>query len=290
MNECVDFTEEEISNFEKLDLNNNVFNNESRLFKIRINDQIKVLKQFLYCDWDNKRLTTINTLIKNKDSFDERFIIPEKIALYGDEMMGYIMRYVDNYNLSDVLKSNEFPISFKKDMLKQIGEILLYTDKIRKQNKELSDFYIGDLQTNNFMYDKHYKVLTVCDLDSCKISKKINYPSLYLNCNQYILFVGDKYPINCYGDNIINRNTDIYCYIMLILSFLYGDSVYKLGLSEYNKYLEHLINNGLSSELVDLFARIYSEDDNINPVDLIDAIPDDISKFHKSYCKFIRKN
>lgn len=286
MDVFMDISEDMLS--EKIKLSDNIINIESQLFRINIVNEIKVLKRFLVCDLDSK-IFTINTLIKNKDCFDERFIIPEKIALYGDEMMGYIMRYVDNYNLSYILNSNEYSISFKKDMLKQIGEILLYTDKIRKQNKELSNFYIGDLHTNNFMYDKHYNVLTVCDLDSCKISPEFNFPSLYLLTSPSLSFMS-KYPLDINGDNVINSNTDIFCYIILILNFLYGGNVQKMGSTDYYNYLEYLKKNGLSSELVDLFARIYSEDDNINPVDLIESIPDDISKFHKSYCKFIRKN
>ena len=286
MDVFMDIREDMLS--EKIKLSDNIINIESQLFRINIVNEIKVLKRFLVCDLDSK-IFTINTLIKNKDCFDERFIIPERVAYLDDFMVGYIMRYVDNYNLSYILNSNEYSISFKKDLLRQIGNILLYADKIRNQNKELSNFYIGDLHVNNFMYDKESKILTVCDLDSCKISPEFNFPSLYLLTSPSLSFMS-KYPLDINGDNVINSNTDIFCYIILILNFLYGGNVQKMGLTDYYNYLEHLINNGLSSELVNLFARIYSEDDNINPVGLIDAIPDDISKFHKSYCKFIRKN
>ena len=288
MDKNVNFTEEDIAKCEELYLNSSILNSEANLFKININGQDKVLKKFFNCDLDNK-LFTINKLIQNRDFFDERFVIPERVAYLDDFMVGYIMRYVDNYNLSDILNSNEYSISFKKDLLRQIGNILLYADKIRNQNKELSNFYIGDLHVNNFMYDKESKILTVCDLDSCKISPEFNFPSLYLLTSPSLSFMS-KYPLDINGDNVINSNTDIFCYIILILNFLYGGNVQKMGLTDYYNYLEYLKKNGLSSGLYTLFYKIYSEDDNINPVDLIDAIPDDISKFHKSYCKFIRKN
>lgn len=289
MDKNVNFTEEDIAKCEELYLNSSILNSEANLFKININGQDKVLKKFFNCDLDNK-LFTINKLIQNSDSFDERFIIPESAAYLDDFPVGYIMRYVNNYCLSTILNSNEFTIKFKKEMLKQIGKMLLDMDKIRNQSKDLSNFYIGDLHANNFIYDKDKRILTVCDLDSCKISREINYPSLYLIRNPNISFFGDKYPLNQYSDYIINYNTDIYCYIMLILNFLFGDRVYRLGKDVFDKYLEHLKSNGLSLELVDLFANIYSEEDNINPVDLIDDIPDDISRFHKSNCKLIGKN
>lgn len=269
---------------EKLKLSENIINTESELYKMQVNSEIKILKRFSHRDLDNK-IKTMSALIDNKDCFDEKFIIPETIALYDDEIIGYIMRYVDNYNLSDILNSNEFSISFKKDLLKQIGNILLYTDKIRKQNKELSNFYIGDLHTNNFMYDKERKILTVCDLDSCKVSRKFNFSSLYLKTAPNILFMTDKYPLDYNSENVINSNTDIFCYIILILNFLYGGNVQHLGKNDYEKYLEYLKSNGLSLELIDIFARIYDDCDNINPVYFIDRIPNDISKLNKRYFK-----
>lgn len=294
MNYYVELNEEQIDSKMSLESDSCILSYDSKIFFITIGDKLKVLKKFnenISYDFIQNKLLTIGLLIENADAFDERFILPEKVAFIYDDIVGYIMNYIDNYNLSKLLASNSLSTSEKKNLLKQAGNILLFTDELRKKNNKLKNFYIGDLNVFNFMYDKERKILTVGDLDSCCITIKVSFPSLYLKTSPNILFVGSKYPLDYNGENIPNRNTDIYCYIIMILNFLYGGETQRMSFYEYYNYLEYLKDNGMPLELIDIFARIYESQSNINPVDLIDAIPDDISKFHKNYCKLnVQKN
>lgn len=66
---------------------------------------------------------------------------------------------------------------------------------IRKYT-ELKDFYIGDIHEDNFLVDTEKQEIFVADLDSCKIA-----------------------------DYKVTEETDIYCYIIMILNYLYDGRV-----------------------------------------------------------------
>lgn len=286
-----EITDKEIESLRALNLGPDIVNCESSLFLIQIDNKTQLLKKFniniLYSELDNK-LLTIGSLMDTASAFDERFILPQKIATIDDDVIGYLMNYIDNYNLGDLLKDPSIATSRKKGWLKEVGNILQFTEKLRNKYPELSKFYIGDLHVNNFMYNKKTKCLNVGDLDSCRIGKNIPSASLYMSTNSKVFFASDKYPINRFGINIPNRNSDIYCYIIMILNFLYGGHVQKMNLKEYYDYLQYMKENGMSNELLDIFAKIYQPGDNINPVELIDNIPDDISKFNRQ--KYLLKS
>ena len=260
-------------------------NIEGYIIPIVVNGKKMVLKKFPNNSTClNNKVYTIEYLDRFRNLFDDRFILPSMLA-YDDDVVGYTMNYVDNVNLEKLLKSYNFSLNQKIGFLKEIGKILEYCKKIRKN----IPFFIGDLHVNNFIYNKSTKRINVCDLDSSKIGDNDPFCSRYLTCSRGMKNLDFKYLKND-KTYIPNENSDLFCYNMLILDFLYDGLVEFMTKEEFYDYLNyldrlHLINK----ELLDSFSRIYSDEDNINPYDLLDGISkESLEKAHNVTYQFTK--
>ena len=65
----------------------------------------------------------------------------------------------------------------------------------------------------------------------------------------------------------------IYCYAMLVIDFLYGARINYASQEEYFGYLEYLKSIGAPQELVDAWAKVYTNDNNVNFAPLLDSLP-----------------
>ena len=251
-------------------------NTESDIIPLYIGNEKKVLKKYLYCDELEDKIYTIEYLEKEKDKFDDRFILPEMLGV-NKIVIGYIMNYIENINLETLLADWNIPFSKKIECLKEIGNILEYCKHLRNNYHELSGFYIGDLQVNNFIYNIDTNKINICDLDSCKIGDNEPSSSKYLAWSKGIEKYSHKYP---HSDDVYipNENSDIYCYIMLIMNFLCNKHVELMEIDEFYKYLNYLDSlkwlgkRLFDKELIDIFSKIYTNEDNINPVHLVESI------------------
>ena len=74
----------------------------------------------------------------------------------------------------------------------------------------------------------------------------------------------------------------------MILNFISGvEYINQLAIEDYYSYLQKLRNLGFNQELVDIFGLIYTNQDNISPIQLLDSIPKELSK--ANYRGIIRK-
>lgn len=267
-----DLTHDQISQMTKMTFD--FLNVESFISKVNINNEEKILKQFYKLDncLQNK-IYTIKYLEKVKNYFDDRYILPEMLATVENTVIGYIMHFIQNVNLETILKDYDISMAKKKQYLKEVGLILDHCKCLRNKYNELSNFYIGDLHVNNFIYNKITKKINICDLDSSKIGNNDPFSSRYLSCSRGIKNLDKKYlrKDNTY---MPNENSDIYCYIIMILNFLYDGGVEFMNKDEYYEYLNYLESLKFNKELLDIFYRVYSLDDNVSPLGLIDSIPD----------------
>ncbi len=261
-------------NGRKLDLG--FINTESEIISIDFDKKMMIFKKFIYEDTINNKVYTLNHLDKNSNCFDERFIMPEYLAHYKDKVVGFIMNYVDGINFGTYLDDVGFPHQEKVKHLYEIGVLLEDLKKIRK-NPKLANFYIGDLQERNFILNKKTGKLNICDLDSCSIGNNSHSYSKYLCCSYGVDKFKNKYP-KVDDKYIPNINSDIYCYVILILNYLYYGYVEDMNISEYNQFLNYLDSlksfgkRLYSKEFLDVISKIYSNDDNINPYMLLDSI------------------
>lgn len=205
--------------------------------------------------------------------FPSNFVIPKFLVLLDNKDLYMAMDYVNGNNLGDVLKDKSINICDKKIYLSYIGNTLEEM-KCMRANPLLSDFCLGDLHEDNFIVsnDKLYTI----DLDDIKIDS-ISPVSSYLQVGTlFSYFHTDKYIVEEYNSYFVkykvDYNTDMYCYIMVILNFLYGDNVNNMNIKEFYCYLDYLDRLGINGSLLECFNSISSSDDNINPMNYIDSL------------------
>ena len=228
-----------------------------------------------YSSFDNK-VNTINYLLDNKDIINIDELVLPIVIFYLNRDTGDIVikeKFINNINFRYVLTSSLYSFSEKIEYFKQIGLIL---DKMKnvRDNTSIKDFYLCDLYTDNFILNIDTNRINVIDMDSCKINGNNNCSSYYLFDNNVIDSVKKykKKELSWFTEYEINENTDILCYIIMLISFISGCDINKIDINEFNNYMDYLVNVGLSNQLVSVLARIYSNDDNINPYLLLDEL------------------
>lgn len=288
----IKFSQSEVNAMATLNLGLST-NKESRILLFGSLFSRKILKKF-YIDNGPKfedKIIVINNLIKNRDKFDSRFILPQELAFVDGRTVGYVMDFVESKNLETLLNSNSVSNFQKILLLKEVGLLLEQCKKLRQKYKELSQFYIGDLHEGNFIYNKKTDRLNIVDLDGCRLQSSNPCIVKYLDTSKEIKELTKKYPRINDSVYIPNENSDIYCYIMMILNYLYQGNVQELSKSEYLNYLDYIYNLGIKQSLVDIFSKVYQEGNNENPFYLLETINDFIvpylnkMEYNKAYVK-----
>ena len=305
--ETISITKKRFESLKQYKLPNYVYNTEGTLYvlplKNRWNTQIKLLKRLYLTNgavFGNK-LQTINSLIDNRKEIDiEEIVFPEKIATVGSEIVGFIMPLIKSINLKTALMDDSISNERKIKYLKQIGIILEKMKNVREYTS-ITDFYINDLHESNFIIATDTDDLKVIDIDSCKINGNQIFNSKYLssksfinqiykyqknNATDYQYAYNDsgikyrkysdttyhKYSTNMEGRFIPDENTDLYCYMIVILNFLYGDDTGRFTLEEFYDYLSYLDIIGISKEFIDIFEKLTGGSPNENPYQLLDSL------------------
>lgn len=212
-------------------------------------------------------------LNRYKNLMPSNFVIPEFLVLLDNKDLYMAIDCINGNNLGDVLKDKNINIRDKKIYLSYIGNTLEEMRHMR-ENPLLSDFCLGDLHEDNFIVSN--KKLYTIDLDDIKIDS-ISPIVSYLQVGSLFSYLHtDKYIIEDYNPYFVkykvDYNTDMYCYIMVILNFLYGDNVNNMNINDFYCYLDYLYKIGIDSSLLECFNSISSSDDNINPMNYIDSL------------------
>ena len=279
----------------KLELHNSITSTEGTLFfvddKYKWNKSQKLVKRFYNTTGKTfgNKLYTLNALIDQKDNIDiKELVMPEKLVVCNSQVIGYTMDYIDGTNLSLLLKSIKLDREQAIDYLKQIGVIL---EKIQKLNEyeKVRNFYLNDIHEGNFVVDKNNTVHVV-DIDSCRIDDNIPFIAKYLCPFSQVDLYPEKYSQKAAkgsgGYIMPDKNSDLYCYNIMILNYLYQDNITKLNINEFYEYLNYLVSAGFSYELVDSFSKLFENTDNINPYELLDLIPKDKGKAIKKVYEY----
>ncbi len=283
--------------FESLDqikLSRNILNTESNIYMFNYKNEHKVIKKLFYQEGSvfANKLYTLEMLNANRKYLPESFAIPESLISVSGHIQGFSIPFIEGENLTNVLNDNQISLEEKKYFLMKVGEILHQLKAIRSST-ELNDIYLGDLHSSNFIANKDNKKLSVVDLDSCKIKGNKSSVSKYLNELSILNYVKGKYEIsnNDIGYVKIDENTDLFCYNMMILEFLYGKGINDLSIDEYLSYLDYLKYIGLDDKLVDSFYNLVTNKKNENPSYLINTInSEQMCRANQLVYKKVKKN
>ena len=71
-----------------------------------------------------------------------------------------------------------------------------------------------------------------------------------------------------------DKNTDLYCYNIMILNFLYGQNTNHFTADEYWNYIQYLESIGIEKDLINVFKKLLSSCDNESPLPFIESLND----------------
>ncbi len=295
--QTVSISNKQFSELERLRFDNNIMNTEGQLFIEQSNDgNKKIIKKFYRCDSDDdeyfaNKLLTINYLIDLKDQIGiDELVLPEKIVIENGQIVGSMMRYIDNINFKNIINSYKIPTEKVINYFKEIGIILKKIEDLNKNNI-INPFHLNDVHESNFIFNKETKKINVVDLDSARILNNTPFAARYLTPFSPVADLPYKYKVcdeSASGYIEPDNNSDIYCFIIMILNYLYKDKVNQMKIPEYYEYLNYLLKIDFPYELLDNFERVYKYDDNINPYELLDLIPKNIEEASSKVYKKIQ--
>lgn len=275
--EVVNISKRKFKSLKSLALSESVVNTECELFHYKIHGRKMLVKKLYRYDdisFANK-LYTIQAIEYNKNYIPEYFVRPEYFVAINRQIEAFLIPFCQGVNLSVILKDINIELDEKISYLKCIGKILEDMKNIRSYTP-LNDFYLGDLHEDNFVIDRSTNFINIVDTDSIKIANNTPFPSRYLTVNSLANYISGKYKKREYNGIFdgydIDENTDLYCYIIVILNFLYGENISNITLEEFYNYLNYLDSIKINSSLLDCFERIVSNNDNVNPMDYLDCL------------------
>ncbi len=276
--QAISMSQNKYKQLTKMNLPKEVFNTEAIIYDFRYKGEEKVFKKLLNNMGVNlaNKLYTLEMLDVNRKYLPENLCIPDYLTIVGGVVEGFTMPKIEGINFSTTLKNKNITIEEKIYYLKKIGELLHQLEQIRKYTP-FNDFYLNDIHESNFIVNPYKKTITAVDLDSSKVCSKANFASRYLTPLALLNNVKDKYKIiednsSSLGYVEADSNTDLYCYIIMILNYLYGENINNLNLEDFYNYLTYLEKIGINKELIEIFKNIVSNKDNENPYDLLDTL------------------
>ena len=243
-----------------------------------------LLKRFaLYLDGKIRQLENLEFLNNHELLVnDNEFMFSSKIVRIDNTEVGMLLPYFESKSLDEIFKDVTIPIDVKRNYLVKVGNLLERLDAYRMLDSDLKTFYIGDIHGGNFLFDNNGRMKLI-DLDSCNVNGNKPFPILYNFFKDNLLdpVIKEKYPL--YPDTTIitpSINSDLYCYTIMIVSSLFGFNAASYTADQFNAYLDYLFSIGFGEELLHCFGKIYTKDDNVNPVKYIDQIPDNYQDAH----------
>ncbi len=269
----------EYKNLQEFELSKVVTNTEGKIYNYQKEHKEKIIKILYQLSQDNiaNKLYTLEMLELWQTYLPSSFCIPEGLITYRNNIIGFLLDKCNGVNLADFLNNKNIDCSSKIFYLKKIGEILESLNNMR-QYTDATSFYLNDLHPGNFIVNPNDKSLNVVDLDSCKIGENRPFHAKYLTSLSLCRYIPQKYKsngnefFNLEGDFIVNEETDMYCYVISILNYMYGGNVQRFSLAEFYEYLNYLEWIGVSKDLIQVFSKIVSLGKNENPAELLDSL------------------
>lgn len=260
-----------------LTLAKEVMNAESTIYDFQYRGEHKILKELRNLSGSifATKLYTIEMLDTYREYLPENFYIPDNLVSINQTISGFTVPFAEGENLASVLVDPNASIKEQVYYLKQIGGILDQLKMIRKYTP-VKDLYLNDLHESNFIANSKNKAIRVVDLDGCKIGGNLALTSRYLSPLALLNEVRGKYQLNTNPDSpgyiVADENSDLYCYNMMILNYLYGSNVNNMDIADFYDYLTYLSDIGMEPDLINSFRMLLHSCNNRNPAPELDSI------------------
>ncbi len=253
----------------------------SRLYRIELKGEVKVFKTGFTKKKNNLNLIyTLEELDKGRRYFPSYFCLPEALVKSEDGFEGFIMPILEGrIGLDELLNSPDFSHSTKIECLKKVGLILRDCDTLRTK-KGLSKFALSDVHEGNFLVDSKTKEVSLIDLDSCKIGSNVPGEAKYLTPGSISNY--------CRMYKKISKETDLFCYIIMVLNYITGVNSSQMSPDEYYNLLNYLVSIECNPRLVQIFYNALRRIENENPDTVLDSISEDTVNKSREFCKYLR--
>ena len=318
----INISKRKFDNLKKLELPKEVMSTEANFYKFNYLGKVKVFKSLHKTSgpiFANK-LFTIEMLNEYREILPTNFVLPEALVSVDKEVKGFDLPLIKGITLEAFLANPRVSNQMKIEYIKKIGEILNQLSYIRKESS-LDCIYLNDLHASNFMVDLKSQDLKVVDLDSCRICDSKPFPARYLTPlsllnkapgnNKYDIFQKDSIaedgtPIlqlmsyeeyesyyckysnyrNQLGYVNSNEESDLYCYTILFLNYLYGSNVGSFSLEEFYEYIYYLEKLGFDNDLMNAIIKIVTGAPNENIEPYLESVTDEqIARANKKVYK-----
>lgn len=262
----------------------NAVSTEAQLFIFdkhnKWNKETNIFKKFYTTNGENfsNKLYTVNNLFDLKESTNiPELVLPSSFISINHKIHGFSLPLIENsIPFLEMQKDINIPLDIKINILKKYAAVL---EKIHNY----PNFFISDIHEGNFLVNTLNTDISIIDLDSSKVGHNNPFPSKYLTTNKIIINLKNKYTIN---DNYlydINKNTDIFCFIIMILNTISGININKLKIEEFYEYLAYLNSIGYDKEIIKQFGLIYTGDTNYFESSLLNYIPNTYQSAYKVF-------
>ncbi len=243
--------------FEQELINKENFNTNCKLW---IQDKYLFKQYIFFGKVTQQNINNIMNFIKRQDlKVVPELVLPKKLVFdEKKQVMGYIMDYYKKTEtLEDIFMDRNISSKNKKDVFVQLAMVL---------NKLPEDIFIGDLHGRNVIVDTDFKI-HVIDIDGFSTSS--NQMSCPLN-NLTRLNSIKKYYLQ--DKLIISKDTDIACYMVLLLNWLAQTSILQYSSIEIFRYLNFLEKQQIPQGVIKMMKRIFDEGHNFIDIDAIKQI------------------
>ena len=261
--EIINYSQDRVSKLEELPLKD-ILHTESELLYVVEKGEIKVFKKLIENsgeEFSNKSYT-VTSLIDNRYRINiDEIVFPEHAVSVSKNVVGFVMPNIRNVTLSKYMKDKRKTLTQKIELLKQINEVLLKMKRVREREK--MNFYINDFHEDNILYNKDTERVNFVDIDSCRILQNQPFLAKYLTRESLASYFPKKYirnETNSSGYIIADQNSDLYCYAIIILNFLYQGRFDQLDITTARLYMEYLKDIGFSDEFVTALSKPFEED------------------------------
>ena len=270
--------------FEKLKRFNpgkDIINTEAELFIIgslrNKNNSRKLLKKFFVDEGEyfGRKLLNLNTLMNYREelSYVDELVLPESLAIIAGQIIGYTMPLVEkSVNLQTVLFDDKIRLKTKLEYLKQIGSALQKVDDLKGIPY---DFRIGDLREANFVIDENNNIRIVY-VDSCYFSNNIPFGARYLTSSLSTKLLDFPYKYKKFNEDLFipTRDTDLYCFNMILLNTLSGVNMSAISTTSFYLYMNYLESIGINKNLLEAIESVYHNGNNQSTLPYLDELID----------------
>ena len=227
--------------------------------------------------YNDNVIYTIEELDNNSDILPQEFCIPDYLVETEEGIRAFATpEILNSLGLDIVLSSPDFTHKEKINYLKEFGTLLRNCDELRKV-KKMRSFAIGDIQEENILVEPKTKKIHVIDMDTCRICNGCSSQAKFLTPYSLASNVPRKYRVRgnfCYIET--SKESDLFCYIIMILNYLAGENISNINLNDFYSYLDRLDYIGINPELLSIFYGIVQNKENKNPDYLLESIDEKI--------------